>query len=119
MKQTLKKIRLVILNKLFIIQLSKNIPKTTIFPHLHGIFISPKAVIGDNCIIYQNVTIGSKGINNKVYPIIGNNVTIYSHVCVVGNVTIGDNSVIGAGTIVTKSFPPNSVIIGNPGRLLK
>jgi len=108
-----------ILNDLNIVQILNNVPASTIFPHKSGIFISDKVVMGENCIIYQGVTIGSKGRSEKVYPMLGNNVIVYANACVIGKVKLGDNVVVGAGSVVTKSFPANSVLVGNPARRLK
>lgn len=72
--------------------------------------------IGVNCIIYHNVTLGKK---NKSRPYIGNNVVINANAICIGGITIGDNSIIGAGSVVTKSVPNNCVVVGNPARIIK
>ena len=86
--------------------------KNTIFPHPYGIVISEYAHIGKNCVIYQNVTIGTDkfehGCIEKYYPTIGNNVIIYANAVVVGNITIGDNAIIAAGSVVLKDVPAKS-----------
>lgn len=87
-------------------------------PHgIYGIFISKKAKIGENCTIYQQVTIGSnyvKGSKGYGFPTIGNNVLIGVGAKIIGNVIIGNNVRIGANAVVTKNVPDNStVIIGN------
>ena len=92
-----------------------NIEDGILFPHPVGIVIGQGVNIGKNCTIYQNVTIGSK---NGKYPKIGNNVIIYANSVVVGDITIGDNSIIGAGSVVLKSFPSNSIIAGNPAKII-
>ncbi len=76
--------------------------------------------IGENCSIYQNVTIGKGGYkgNGTQLPNIGNNVAIYAGAIVIGGITIGDNCEIGAGAVVTKDVPPHSTVIGNPMRIL-
>ena len=87
-------------------------------------------IIGDNVVISKNVTIESAGLDLKKghlhgdshnsFPIvIKDNAWIASNVMVLGGVTIGENSVIGAGSIVTKNIPPNSVFAGNPPKLIK
>jgi len=96
--------------------------KHTIFPHPIGIVIGFNVELGDNCIIYQNVTIGAKDTKHystAPYPKIGNNVTIYPNSIIFGDVTIGENSVIGAGSVIFKDIPPNSVAVGNPCRILQ
>lgn len=115
----IKRFKPFILNDLNIVQILNNVPASTIFPHKGSIFISDKVVLGENCIIYQGVTIGAKGRKEKVYPVLGNNVIVYANACIIGKVVLGNNVVVGAGSVVTKSFPANSVIVGNPARRLK
>jgi serine O-acetyltransferase len=79
------------------------------FVHPHCVHINCDS-IGHHLIIYHCITIG--GINGKT-PIIGNNVTIGCHSAILGDIKIGDNVKIGAGTIVTKSIPDNCTVIGN------
>lgn len=67
--------------------------------------------IGSNFTVYQDVTVGYSGGG---IPVIGNNVTIYANSVVVGNITIGDNVVIGACTFVNKDIPSNSLAVGVP-----
>jgi len=81
-----------------------------------GVVIASKAKIGENCFIGQNVTVGSihKGNKNKIgEPVIEDNVTIKAHSCVIGGITIGHDSVIGASAIVYKDVPPYSLVVGN------
>ena len=87
----------------------------------HGDATNIKAKkIGQNCEIWQNVTIGlSKQFNEETRPIIGDNVKIFSGSIVCGNITIGNNVIIGAGTIVTNSVPSNCIVKGNPGKIIK
>lgn len=56
---------------------------------------------------------------HKGLPIIGNNVVIGTHAQIIGNVTIGNNSIVGAGAIVTHDVPDNVVVVGNPAKILK
>lgn len=86
------------------------------FYHRVGIVVSTKAVFNGEAHIWQNVTIG--GVKGK-YPKFGNNVYILSNVCVIGDVNIGDNVIIGAGSVVTKSVPANSIAVGNPARVIR
>lgn len=92
------------------------IGKNFIMDHPQGIVIGGFTRLGDNCKVYQNVTIGQK--NNK-YPIIGNNVVIYANSVVFGDIHIGDNVVIGAGSVVDKSIPDNCTVAGNPAKIIK
>lgn len=91
----------------------------TIFPHPVGIVISKDAKIGTECRIYQNVTIGKKnGLNNEKAPVIGNKVKIYPNSVIIGDITIGDNAIIGAGSVVIHDVPKNSVVAGNPAKII-
>ena len=88
------------------------------FPHPLGIVIGKGVSIGNGCRIYQNVTIGLKNETDTQYPKIGNNVTIYANSIIIGDIVIGDNTIIGASTVVTKSIPPNSIVAGNPAKII-
>ncbi len=90
----------------------------TRFPHPIGITINKGAVIGKNCTIYQNVTIGA-GKNHKETPIIGDNVIIFANAVIIGKITIGDNAIIGAGSVVLNNVEANTVVAGNPVKLIK
>lgn len=85
------------------------------FPHPQNIIIG-RAIFGSNCIIYHDVTIGQ---NKGKYPKIGNNVIIYPGAKIIGDITIGDNCIIGCNAVVTKSFEDNSIVGGVPARLIK
>lgn len=84
--------------------------------HCFGISINPKVIIGNNVIIRQNTTIGEK--NNKA-PIIGNNVEISAACNIIGDIKIGDNAIIGIGSIVTKDVPAKTIVAGNPAKIIK
>ena len=86
--------------------------------HGVGLVIHPDTKIGDNVKIHQNTTIGSREQEGRP-PIIGNNVIIGANCVILGNIIIGDNSVIGAGSVVVKDVPPFSVVVGNPGKVIK
>ena len=79
--------------------------------HGVGSVIGARCRIGDNCMIHQNCTIGDKQGGR---PKIGNNVIMYAGSMVLGDITIGDNTVIGANAVVMKSFPDNSILVGSP-----
>lgn len=79
--------------------------------HGYGTIIAPRS-IGKNCWVNQGVTIGYT--NATDCPTIGNNVTIYCGAKVLGNITVGDNSVIAANAVVVKDVPPNVVVGGGP-----
>lgn len=90
-------------------------------PHTLGIVIGHEVIIGNDCEIFQNVTIGSnrKEKNGRVMPIIGNNVSIGTGAIIVGSITIGDNVTIGANSYVDKDIPSNSFAIGSPAKIIK
>lgn len=81
-----------------------------------GVVIHSSAVIGNDCLVAQNTTIGRKHGDEKV-PVIGNNVYIATGSVVFGEITIGDDVVIGANSLVNRSIPSNSVAYGNPARV--
>lgn len=73
--------------------------------------------IGENCWINQQVTVGYTNQNDT--PTIGNNVRITAGAKVFGNITIGDNSIIGANAVVCKNVPPNCTVVGVPAHIVK
>ncbi|MBQ9827524.1 MAG: serine O-acetyltransferase [Lachnospiraceae bacterium] len=88
--------------------------------HGHGVVIGETTIIGDNVTLYQGVTLGGTGKEHgKRHPTIGNNVMISVGAKVLGSFKIGDNSKIGAGSVVLKEIPPNSTVVGVPGRVVK
>ncbi|MCX5703879.1 MAG: serine O-acetyltransferase [Candidatus Omnitrophica bacterium] len=88
--------------------------------HGMGVVIGETAIIGDGVLLYQGVTLGGTGLEKgKRHPTIGNNVVIGTGAKVLGNITIGDNSYIGANAVVIKDVPPNSTVVGVPGRITK
>ena len=86
--------------------------------HRGTIVIAGKTIIGTNCTLYQNVTIGRTFGLTGGTPIIGNNVVIFPGVQVIGNIRIGDNVIIGAGSLVIKDVPSNCVVGGNPAKII-
>jgi serine O-acetyltransferase len=88
--------------------------------HGMGVVIGETAIIGDNVLLYQGVTLGGTGLEKgKRHPTIGSNVVIGAGAKVLGNITIGDNSYIGANAVVIKDVPQNSTVVGVPGRITK
>ena len=85
-------------------------------PHPFSVVIGRGCVLGKNVVIYQNVTIGQK---NDKYPCIGDNCIIYPNTTIIGDITIGNNCVIGCNSFINTSFPDNSVIAGNPARIVR
>ena len=93
-----------------------NIGKNLSMPHPMGIVIGGDTKIGENCTIYQYVTIGQ---NNNKFPKIGDNVTIYAGAKIIGDVEIGNNVIVGANAVVTHDVPNNSVVAGVPAKIIK
>ncbi len=88
--------------------------------HGMAIIIGETAEIGDDCTIYQGVTLGGTGKDvGKRHPTLGNNVMVSSGAKVLGPFTVGDNSKIGAGAVVIEEVPPNCTVVGVPGRIVK
>lgn len=86
--------------------------------HGMGVVVGATAIIGDDVLIYQGVTLGGTGKEHgKRHPTLGDNVVIGSGAKVLGNITIGSNSRIGAGSVVIDNVPDNSTVVGVPGRI--
>ena len=88
--------------------------------HGNGVIIGETTIIGDNVTLYQGVTLGGTGKEHgKRHPTLGNNVMVSAGAKVLGSFTIGDNSKIGAGSVVLSEVPPNSTVVGVPGRVVR
>ncbi len=87
--------------------------------HGMGVVIGETTEIGENVTIYQGVTLGGTSLERKKrHPTIGNNVVIGAGAKILGPFMVGDNSKIGSASVVVKEVPPNSVVIGVPGRVI-
>ena len=96
------------------------IGKGVFIDHGNGVIIGETAIIGDNVTLYQGVTLGGTGKEQgKRHPTIGDNVMISAGAKVLGSFTVGANSKIGAGSVVLTEVPPNSTVVGVPGRVVK
>jgi len=88
--------------------------------HGIGVIIGETTIIGNNVTLYQGVTLGGTGKEQgKRHPTVGDNVMISAGAKVLGSFTIGENSKIGAGSVVLEEVPPNSTVVGVPGRVVK
>jgi serine O-acetyltransferase len=90
------------------------------FPHPIGVVIGEGVVIGKNVKIFQNVTIGGARIGDVRagrYPTVSDGVVIFAGAVIVGEITIGENSIIGANAVVVRNVPPFSTCVGVPGRV--
>ncbi len=88
--------------------------------HGTGVVIGETTVIGDGVTLFQGVTLGGTGKERgKRHPTIGHRVVIGTGAKVLGNITIGDDSMIGANAVVIRSVPPHSTVVGVPGRIAR
>jgi serine O-acetyltransferase len=88
--------------------------------HGMGVVIGETTVIGDNCTLYQGVTLGGTGKDQgKRHPTLGNDVLVGAGAKVLGPITLGRNVKVGAGAIVLKSVPEGCTVVGNPGRVVR
>ena len=88
--------------------------------HGTGVVIGETAVVGNNVTLYQGVTLGGTGKETgKRHPSLGNNIVVGAGAKILGNITIGDNSYVGANSVVLQSVPPNATVVGVPGYVTK
>ncbi|MGN0243423.1 MAG: serine O-acetyltransferase EpsC [Lachnospiraceae bacterium] len=96
------------------------IGKGLFIDHGHGVVIGETTIIGDNVTLYQGVTLGGTGKEKgKRHPTLEDNVMVSVGAKVIGSFTVGENSKIGAGSVVLEEVPPNSTVVGVPGRVVK
>lgn len=87
--------------------------------HGMGVVIGETAIVGDNALIYQGVTLGGTGKEcGKRHPTLGDNVVVGAGAKVLGNIEIGNNVRIGAGSVVLRNVPSNCTVVGVPGRIV-
>lgn len=97
-----------------------NIGRRCFIDHGMGVVIGETTEIGDDVLLYQGVTLGGTGKERgKRHPTIGNNVVIGTGAKILGNITIGDHTKIGAGSVVIRSVPDHSTVVGVPGRVVR
>ena len=95
------------------------IGKNLFIDHGSGVVIGQTTIIEDNVTIYQGVTLGGTGKEKgKRHPTLNSNVMIGAGAKILGNITIGENSKIGAGTVILKDVPPNSTVVGIQGKII-
>lgn len=90
--------------------------------HGVGLVVNHETIIGENCVLRNSTTIGNKKLADGSYsaaPKIGNHVDIGANVVIIGAITIGDNAIIGAGSVVVKDVPEGAVVVGNPARVIR
>lgn len=87
--------------------------------HGMGVVIGETCVIGDNVTLFQGVTLGGTGKEGgKRHPTLEDNVLVATGAKVLGSITIGESSKVGAGSVVLKDVPPNSTVVGIPGKVV-
>jgi len=97
-----------------------DIGKGFFIDHGMGVVIGETAIVGNNVTLFQGVTLGGTGKEKgKRHPTLGSNIVVGSGAKVLGNITIGDYSYIGANSVVLKDVPPHSTVVGVPGRVVK
>jgi len=96
------------------------IGRRLVIDHGTGIVIGEKAEIGDDCLLYQGVTLGGTGKDvGKRHPTLGNNVMVGSGAKVLGPFKVGDNARIAANSVVLREVPDNATVVGVPGRVVR
>lgn len=95
------------------------IGKGLFIDHGMGVVIGETAEVGDNVLLYHGVTLGGTGKEKgKRHPTVGNNVVIGAGAKILGPITIGDNSKVGANSVVLKNIPAGSTVVGIPGKIV-
>ncbi len=94
--------------------IQQRLPKSTEMGHPTGIVVAAGVELGENVQINQNVTLGTRTGNG--YPVIEDNVKIYAGSAVLGDITVGENSVIGANATVIEDVPADTTVVGTPAR---
>lgn len=96
------------------------IGRRLVIDHGHGIVIGATAEIGDDCLLYQGVTLGGTGKDvGKRHPTLGNNIMVGCGAKVLGPIVIGDNARIAANAVVLREVPENATVVGVPGRIVR
>lgn len=104
-------------DKYFWLPFSTKIGKGLYYAHPYSTILNAES-IGENFSCLHCTTIGKRGPGER-RPRIGDNVTVGCHVAIIGDIVIGNNVIIGAGSVVVKDIPDNVVVVGNPARIIK
>lgn len=95
-----------------------DVPSSLKLPHQGlGVVIHPAVKIGENCVIYQHVTLGADGKKGHEAPVIGNNVMIGAGAILLGNIRVGDNAIIAANSVVLHDVPEGAMVAGVPAKI--
>lgn len=96
------------------------IGKGLFIDHGMGVVIGETSILGDNVTLFQGVTLGGTGKEKgKRHPTLGNNVVVGAGAKVLGNIAIGDDVIVGANAVVIRDVPPDSTVVGVPGRIVR
>ena len=96
------------------------IGRRLVIDHGTGIVIGATAEIGDDCLLYQGVTLGGTGKDvGKRHPTLGNNIMVGCGAKILGPFKVGDNARIAANSVVLREVPENATVVGVPGRIVK
>ena len=96
------------------------IGRRLVIDHGTGIVIGATAEVGDDCLLYQGVTLGGTGAaREKRHPTLGNNVMVGCGAKILGPFKVGDNARIAANSVVLREVPPNATVVGVPGRIVR
>lgn len=93
-----------------------------VFSHGHDIVIGSEVTMGNNCTVFNGVTLGNKNLECSAegnQPTLGNNVTLSTGAKVLGPITIGDNVIVGANSVVIHDLPSNCIAVGIPAKIIK
>ncbi|SEO25504.1 serine O-acetyltransferase [Amphibacillus marinus] len=121
-----KKISTLLLNKIIkdfgsYISVKSQIGIDVSFRHVNGVVIGEGVKIGNRVTIYQQVTLGGRNLGDSAkgnYPIVNDGVTIFAGAKIIGPITIGENSVVGANSVVNRDVPANTVVAGIPAKII-
>lgn len=95
-----------------------SIGKNFVIWHGMGLVVNPSTIICDNVTLRNNTTIGNAFRGGKS-PVIGNGVSVGPNCCIIGDIKVGENSIIGAGSVVVNDVEPNTIVAGNPAKPLR
>jgi putative colanic acid biosynthesis acetyltransferase WcaB len=89
--------------------------------HGQALVVNKCVILGNNCILRHSTTLGNTILRDGTAgpsPVLGNGVELGAHVIIIGGVTVGDNAIVGAGSVVIKDVPAGAVVVGNPARVI-
>ncbi|MBQ9059125.1 MAG: serine O-acetyltransferase [Atopobiaceae bacterium] len=95
------------------------IGKRLVIDHGMGLVIGATAIIGDDCLLYQGVTLGMTGKHGgKRHPNLGDGVMVGANATILGNITVGDGAKVGAGAVVVRDVPAGATVVGVPAQVV-